>query len=53
MRVGPDEYRFFWPFARWGVEEVKVEVAHIAAPEKSPTSKSGAGVWEAGPKIGP
>jgi len=53
MSVGPDEYGLFWHFARWVVEGTKVEIAHIAAPEGFPTSKNGAGIWEAGPEIWP
>lgn len=53
VSVGPDEYGFFWHFARWVAEGVKVEIAHIAAPEGFPTSKNGAGMWESGPEIWP
>lgn len=53
LSVGPDEYGFFWHFARWVVDGVKVEIAHIAAPEGFATSKSGEGIWEAGSEIWP
>ncbi len=53
VSTGPDEYGFFWHFARWVVDGVKVEIAHIAAPEGFPTSTDGAGIWEAGPEIWP
>ena len=36
---------------RWLVEGIKVEIAHIAAPQRFPTSADGAGIWEAGPEI--
>jgi len=51
VSVGPDEYGFVWHFARWVVEGVKVEIAHIAAPEGFPTADKGAGIWEAGSEI--
>lgn len=50
---GPDEYGFVWHFGRWLVEDVKVEIAHIVAPEGFSTSTDGAGIWEAGPEIWP
>lgn len=51
LNVGPDEYGFYWHFARWLVDGIKVEAAHIVAPEGFPTSEEGAGIWEAGPEI--
>ena len=42
-----------WHFGRWLVAGLKVEIAHIRAPEGFPTSKDGAGIWEAGPEIWP
>jgi len=53
LSIGPDEWGFFWHFGRWEVGGMKVEVAHIVAPEGSPTSADGAGIWEAGPEIWP
>jgi hypothetical protein len=50
---GPDDYGFYWYFARWAIDGVKVEIAHIIAPEESKTSEEGAGIWEAGPEIWP
>ena len=51
--IGPDDYGFTWRFGRWLVEGMKVEIAHIVAPQGFPTSEYGAGVWEAGPEIWP
>jgi aminopeptidase YwaD len=48
VSVGPDPYGFVWHFARWFIDGFKVEIAHIAAPEGFPTSRDGAGIWEAG-----
>ena len=53
LSIGPDDYGFAWHFGRWLVEGVKVEIAHIVAPEGFPTSADGAGIWEAGPEIWP
>jgi len=53
VSAGPDEYGFTWHFARWFVDDFRVEVAHIVAPEGVPTSNDGAGIWEAGPEIWP
>lgn len=53
LSTGPDDWGFFWHFGRWLVQDVKVEMAHIAAPEGFPTSEDGAGIWEAGPEIWP
>ncbi len=53
LSTGPDEWGFFWHFGRWEIGDMKVEVAHIAAPEGFPTSEDGAGIWEAGPEIWP
>ena len=53
VSAGPDDYGFFWHFGRWLVHGVKVEIAHITAPEGFPTSEEGAGIWEAGPEIWP
>ena len=53
VSAGPDDYGFVWHFGRWLVESVKVEMAHIVAPEGFPTSEDGAGIWEAGPEIWP
>ncbi|MBN1483678.1 MAG: hypothetical protein JXA37_03065 [Chloroflexia bacterium] len=53
LSVGPDDYGFFWHFARWFIDGVKVEIAHIAPPEHLPTSADAAGIWEAGPEIWP
>lgn len=53
VSAGPDEYGFTWHFARWFVDDFRVEVAHIVAPEGFPTSNDGAGIWEAGPEIWP
>lgn len=53
VSVGPDSYGFVWHFARWFIDGFKVEVAHIAAPEDFPTSRDGAGIWEAGPEVWP
>lgn len=53
LSVGPDDYGFVWHFARWKVTGVKVEMAHILAPEGFPTSEDGGGIWEAGPEIWP
>ena len=51
VSAGPDDYGFFWQFGRWKVLGMKVEIAHITAPEGFPTSAEGAGIWEAGPEI--
>lgn len=51
--IGLDDYGFTWHFGRWLVHGVKVEIAHIVAPEGFPTSEQGAGIWEAGPEIWP
>jgi hypothetical protein len=53
ISVGPDEYGFHWHFGRWVIAGLKVEIAHIVAPEGFPTSAEGAGIWEAGPEIWP
>jgi hypothetical protein len=53
VSVGPDDYGFHWYFARWVIDGVKVEVAHIVPPEGSDTSESGTGIWEAGAEIWP
>ncbi len=53
VSAGPDDYGFFWHFGRWMVHGMKVEIAHITAPEGFPTSEQGAGIWEAGPEIWP
>ena len=53
ISAGPDDYGFFWHFGRWMVHGIKVEIAHITAPEGFPTSAEGAGIWEAGPEIWP
>lgn len=53
LSIGPDDYGFLWHFGRWLVDGVKVEMAHIAAPEGFPMSADGAGIWEAGPEIWP
>ena len=53
LSIGPDDYGFVWHFGRWLVDGVKVEMAHIAAPEGFPMSADGAGIWEAGPEIWP
>lgn len=50
---GPDEYGFTWHFARWRIDDLKVEVAHIAPPLGFRMSKDGHGIWEAGPEIWP
>lgn len=48
---GLDDYGFYWTFARWFVDGVKVEIAHIQGPEGMATSQPGDGIWEAGPEI--
>jgi len=53
LSAGPDDWGFFWHFGRWEVSGIKVEVAHIAAPEGFPSSEDGVGIWEAGPEIWP
>jgi hypothetical protein len=53
LDVGPDDYGFLWHFGRWEAAGLTVEMAHIVAPEGFPTSKDGAGIWEAGPEIWP
>jgi hypothetical protein len=53
LSTGPDDWGFFWHFGRWQVDGIKVEIAHIAAPEGAKTSADGAGIWEAGPEIWP
>ena len=53
LSIGPDDYGFEWHFGRWLVDGVKVEMAHISAPEGFPMSADGAGIWEAGPEIWP
>lgn len=53
VSAGPDDYGFYWYFARWVIDGVKVEVAHIAPPEGFRTSESGAGIWEAGAEMWP
>jgi hypothetical protein len=53
LSIGPDDYGFLWHFGRWLVDGVKVEMAHIVAPEGFRTSVDGAGIWEAGPEIWP
>ena len=53
LSIGPDAYGFTWHFGRWLVKGMKVEIAHIVAPERFPTSAEGAGIWEAGPEIWP
>jgi hypothetical protein len=53
LSIGPDDYGFTWHFGRWLVEGMKVEIAHIVAPEEFPTSADDAGIWEAGPEIWP
>ena len=53
VSADPDPYGYAWHFARWYVDGFRVEVAHILAPEGSPTSTDGAGIWEAGPEIWP
>jgi hypothetical protein len=50
---GPDEFGYIWHFARWRIDGLKVEVAHIVPPGDFRTSKDGAGIWEAGPEIWP
>ena len=51
VSAGQDDYGFFWHFGRWMVHGIKVEIAHITAPEGFPTSEEGAGIREAGPEI--
>jgi len=52
VSAGPDDYGYYWYFARWIIAGVKVEVAHIIGPPITlPTSQTGAGMWEAGPEI--
>ncbi len=53
IRHGPDEVGFTWHFARWRIDDLKVEVAHIAPPLGFRMSKDGNGLWEAGPEIWP
>jgi hypothetical protein len=53
LSIGPDDYGFVWHFGRWLVDGMRVEMAHIAAPEGFPMSADGAGIWEAGPEIWP
>lgn len=53
LSIGPDDYGFVWHFGRWLVDGVKVEMAHIAAPEGFPMSADGGGIWEAGSEIWP
>ncbi len=48
---GLDDYGFYWTFARWFVDDVKVEIAHIEGPEGVVTSQPDGGIWEAGPGI--
>ena len=48
---GPDDYGFYWYFARWFIDSVKVEIAHLVGPEGMKTSAEGMGIWEAGPEI--
>lgn len=50
---GPDEFGFYWTFARWFVDDVKVEVAHIEGPDAVDVLQSGGGIWEAGPEMWP
>ncbi|HEY69550.1 MAG TPA: hypothetical protein G4O08_03090, partial [Anaerolineae bacterium] len=50
---GPDDAGRVWTFARWILDGLKVEVAHIAAPEGFKDSAVGAGIWEAGPESWP
>lgn len=51
--VSTDAYGFRWHFARWIVDGVKVEVAHISPPPRFRTSADGAGIWEGGAEIWP
>ena len=53
LSTGPDDHGFVWHFGRWMVDDVKVEMAHIAPPEGFAMSADGAGIWEAGPEIWP
>jgi hypothetical protein len=53
LSIGPDDWGYLWHFGRWEVGGMKVEVAHIAAPQGFRISAHGAGIWEAGPEIWP
>jgi hypothetical protein len=53
VNVGPDPSGAVWHFARWLIDGVKIEVAHIQAPKGFATAADGAGIWEAGPEIWP
>jgi hypothetical protein len=48
-----DDWGFHWHFARWLVDGLKVEVAHLRAPAGFPMADDRAGIWEAGPEIWP
>ena len=47
--AGPDEYGFYWYFARWFIDGVKLEIAHIVGPELGDDEPQG--IWEAGPAV--
>ena len=53
LREGPDDFGYVWTFARWIIDGLKVEVAHIVGPEGGGPTAPGAGIWEAGPEIWP
>ena len=44
-----DEWGFEWVFARWLINEIKVEIAHITPPDGF--REKSEGIWEAGPEI--
>ena len=46
-----DDWGFDWIFARWLVNNTKIEIAHITPPEGF--LEKSEGIWEAGPEIWP
>lgn len=48
---GPDQWGFTWIFARWLINDVRVEVAHITPPDGFLERTEG--LWEAGPEVWP
>jgi hypothetical protein len=48
----PNPKEFVWTFGRWFIEDFKVEVAHIEAPENFYSTKNNvSGIWEGGSEI--
>ena len=51
VQSGLDPYGYMWHFARWFIQGIKTEIAHIVPPDSFRFADAERGIWEGGPEI--